>query len=190
MLQAKGMCVWRDATWEKTVSCMHQPWDCVKHNSTYISHAKQLDANLLCVPWIVESAGRFSFAAAGANWAGILTGPCIPDVRRSSLGLLEIWLAAFSSYWFQKNPAEEHTRAGSPVGNEVEEREKKKKKKLALGHLINIDSLQYSDTVKKWDIWAVHILSYDLSGTSCFSLWWIKKCGRCGVYMSRGPRSH
>ena len=34
--------------------------------------------------------------------------PCITAVRRSSLGLLELQLAALSSCWAQKNPGEEN----------------------------------------------------------------------------------
>ena len=41
------------------------------------------------------------------------------------MGLLEVLLAALSSFWAQKNPGEENLMTVSPVGREVEKRESK-----------------------------------------------------------------
>ena len=70
------------------------------------------------VPQIVELAGKLRVTAAGSNWAVVLSGPQVIAEGNSSVGLLELQLAALSSCWAQEGPGEE-LGARLPRGEEV-----------------------------------------------------------------------
>ena len=74
----------------------------------------QLSANLLGVPQIVKLAGKLCVAAPGANWPGILAGPCVAAVRRSSLGLLEMQFAVLLTLLGPDSGGARHFSMGWP----------------------------------------------------------------------------
>ena len=85
-----------------SVGLLCKDWRKLAEEETICSsplQGQQLGANLLVIPQIVKLAGKLCITAAGANWSGMLAGPHVAAVRRSSFGLLQTQLAALCSSW-------------------------------------------------------------------------------------------